>query len=496
MTAICPLVSYYMILTDTMKKIIDSNWFIPILLLSNFLVRLHFLLIPAHLDEPFYFLEAEHIAKNAMNPFINFSAYKPPVIYIVPVLLDKLVFPSIAWGRLTAYLFSSLALGFIYKLAELLSNHRVATLSTVLVFLFPLFMVQSLFFVDAIAFTALFLGTLYYFFSDKLLPYIICSVLLCLTKEPGILLPAMLLIYTLLSPDRNRRAAGAPRIRWFYHLIPVILFIDWLMGNKLFLGYYFTTNLTPYSRQAVLQTITTGQYIRNLITILVSNAAWPFTGIIFVSFVFLRKSLTKQMQLILIVLTAFILFHAAGDFLPRYVLFIYPLLILISVHVLKAWIKKTALLGAATVGIGVLFILTNIYTSVFASRIGLGDTSFAFMRYTQLKMQAISYISKSYSDSIIIDHTELLVPLLTYSEFGYVTHPIALASWGCPTPSSSIQVYVQCLKREGLAHLSPGPHIVFIYQSTNPTPLPDNLKPMAKFTGYNATDYIELSEYQ
>ena len=220
------------------KIVHTTTFFILILCVLNIVLRLPLANLPAYADEIIYMDAVQTISNNNLNPFTFYWGYKPPFILLGPAILNHFIGPSRIWGRIEIFLFSSLALLFLYRLGKLLFPSKFIIWIPLILALFPTFMVHSCLFTDSIPFTALFIMTLFYYFSDNKIKYSIAATLLVMTKETGIFLPVLLLFYNISFQNPKSKLIKYYIFKYQYYFIPLCIFFLWLIFNKFTLGWY------------------------------------------------------------------------------------------------------------------------------------------------------------------------------------------------------------------------------------------------------------------
>lgn len=322
------------------------------LVMINFTVHVPFLSRPALGDETIYYGITQTIARNRFNPINN---YKPPVMFLLPSVFMKIA-PSLIWGRIEILIAASVALIYIYLLAEFLYTPFVGILAVVLCIFFPLFTVQSVIFLDPIPQTAALFATLYYFFTKQKKGYLICATLMVLTKEPMILVPILVFMYTAVRNFRHAGSIQRSQIRrYLYLLFPLAAFVVWIMLNKLMFGYFLEPGNVKFLSTALQSLHYEGTHLPSYIqyfTQLGGGGIIFSLGSLFYIDYYIRKNKHKThreneaLGIFLILITVYIpLYQLYSHTSIRYVLFIYPLVFMLFSNIINDYFSKIISVG-------------------------------------------------------------------------------------------------------------------------------------------------------
>jgi len=393
------------------------------LILVNFLLRIPFLNLPAHFDEINYFNALLAIYNNHFNPFVVFYSYKPPVDFIIPAIFFKLFGPARIWGRLATAAYSSLVLLFNYLLAKRVFNHRVAIFSTVLLFCFPMFMVQSFLFQGMVSLTALTLASVYFYFSRQKKLYFLTASLLVLDKETAIFILIFLAAYDFLINIRKRRFTDLIK-QTIFLISPIGWLVIWMLINKfLFSWFLWPTHLAFYETNNFMKLILS----YSLDYILIENPLIKISGMLIglciiitvLSKKYRQRLWKKENSLFLSLFFFYSLFYTYGYFIPRYLLFVYPLYFMVfSQLIIKLFPKKTYILVLLMVFAGGL-LLSN-YFSIFRVKQfhWVGDVDFGLFGKINLQQKTLNYLNNNFQESIVLSNW-LIAELWRQPFFGY-----------------------------------------------------------------------------
>jgi 4-amino-4-deoxy-L-arabinose transferase-like glycosyltransferase len=385
-----------------------------LLIFINFVIRIPFANMPANFDELNYFSGAKIVYENNLNPFIEFWGYKPPLLFFLVAAAFRLGSLSRFWGRILIYVFSSLALLFNYLLAKQMFNKTVARYSTFFLLTFPLFITQSFLFTDSVPILALFLATLYFYFSEINLGYIVSASLLLLTKEPMIFVPVILLFFSFIQKENviSRKIIYTP----------VLVFAVWALLNKVLLGWF----LWPYNVSLFsIEIFNIYKLLRPLRIIFIENFHGLILGFIILYLIrdFLLntdKIKKNKIKLLLFFYFFYLLFSLNGPFLFRYILFICPLIFIVFSFSIEKLCKKKAIQQLFVLIICLLFLGSNLYYLFYGeSFINYQDRNLSLFGAINLNRKAVDYVKKSFSSYVVISEWPLAA-LFEDSLFGFV----------------------------------------------------------------------------
>ncbi|MBD3264017.1 MAG: hypothetical protein GF375_02820 [Candidatus Omnitrophica bacterium] len=221
---------------------LKNNWFVAILFAALvFITKSPFFSLPTFWDEQNYIGGTLKVIHNNLNPFVEFYAYKPPLVFLLTATCYKIFGEFLVIPRIIIAVFSCLTLWFLFLLGKRLFDEEVGFFSAIILFFSPLFFAQSGLFTASIPFTALTIATVYFFTKDNRPAYTISASLLLLTKETGLLLIASLILSEILylfcikSGLKSFKTSLARILHLSLALIP---FMSWMLANKLMLGWY------------------------------------------------------------------------------------------------------------------------------------------------------------------------------------------------------------------------------------------------------------------
>jgi 4-amino-4-deoxy-L-arabinose transferase-like glycosyltransferase len=389
---------------DSYLKVVISLVFV------NFLLRLPFLNIPAHWDEVNYLDGVRIIFMNNLNPFVEYWGYKPPFLFEAVAILYELFFPSRIWGRIIVYFLSSLAILFNYLLAKKLFNREVGLYSSLMLFSFPLFATQSFLFQDAIPLTSLILTTLFFYFTKRKLAYFISAIFFILIKETAIFTLVFLMIFDFYVNFRKSKIDLLLK-RAVFLISPALFLFIWMLLNKRVFGWFlWPLNVSPFSVENLKNFLNFQKLTRVFYGALQVQFLWFVFSIIFGGVIFSigkgksrRERLKPKVIFFLLVFFFYFLFHIWGVFLPRYLLFVYPLVFISCCHLIDRQISKKKIKLIITLIICLGFSYANIFYAVEASPLFYDmDRDFSFFGSIAIRKKALRYLEENYQGAVVI----------------------------------------------------------------------------------------------
>ena len=397
-----------------------------------FLSHWPLLRLPYYWDEAGYYIPAafDFFRTGSLIPYSTLSNAHPP-------------FPSIylaGWWKLFGFApfitrtamcaIAALALVAVWRIALIISGRRSLALATLLLTaIYPVFFAQSsLAHADVFAAAAT-LWALAFFLDDQLWPAVICFSLAALSKETAIVTPLALAAWQAWVAIRQRSSKVARNT--FRLGIPVIPLALWyvyhwhrtafIFGNPQYLRYNATATLSPL-RIAIAFLHRTFQltfHMNLFVPVLLALAALlldpaPETGGLS------RPAIPRTHRtFILVILLANAAFFSVlgGALLTRYLLPLYPLVILLCVYALHRRIKRWAwfVAFAAAAFLAALFVNPPYR---FAP-----EDNLAWSDMVRLQQDAIAQIESRYPDETVLTAWPASDEL-TKPELGYVSLPV------------------------------------------------------------------------
>lgn len=396
--------------------------------------------LPYYWDEAGYYVPAAYdfFRTGSLIPFSTLSNAHPPIPSLALATAWKLFGLAPLVTRLTACLASAFALVGVWRLARALRcSVGVAFTVTLLTGLYPVFFAQSSL-AHADIFAAPFtLWALAYFFEERLWPAVLCFGLAALAKETTIATPLALAAWelwlALRSPSQARRRSSVRASGML--LLPLLPLIGWygyyysqtgyIFGNPEYLHYNATTTLVPLRILMALfhRGLQLTVHMNLFVPVLIALGALLLPAIPAIpDKAQTRPALAAEQQSRLwVVIAANALFFSifGGALLTRYLLPIYPLVILLCVHTFWRRLRHWELAAALTaIGFAIGLFVNPPYG--FAP-----EDNLEYATFIHLQQAAIDQIVTHEPHATVLtawpDSDALRKPIL-----GYVKHPIAV----------------------------------------------------------------------
>jgi 4-amino-4-deoxy-L-arabinose transferase-like glycosyltransferase len=413
----------------------------PLFFAAVYLSHITLLRLPYFWDEAGYYIPAawDFFRTGTLIPQTTVTNAHPPLPSILLAAWWHLSGYVISGTRTLICMVSAAALLGVYKLARSLATIAVAAVTVLLTAIYPIWFAQStLAHADIFAAAFTLWGLAFYFDRrepagtsfDRILAAILFS-LAALSKETAIVTPVALALWEALLLIQTRREPTNLRIHaaWIAALLaPIIPLACWyayhyhrtgfIFGNPEYLRYNATANLAPYR-------IGLSLWHRLLHLFTHMNMYVPVVCMLAVMFIPVSPDNPKQpiprpaLKAIGVILLANWLAFSilGGALLTRYLLPMYPLILLVCVNTwrrrLRIWWPLAALSAAA--------FLAGIWINppyAFAP-----EDNLTYRDMIVLHQQAVHLIERRYPQATVLTAwpatSELARP-----EIGYTRHPI------------------------------------------------------------------------
>ena len=420
-------------------------WMIfPVLFVGVYLTHLTLLRLPYYWDEAGYYIPAAYdfFRFGALIPASTISNAHPPLPSIYLALWWKLggFVPSVT--RTAMCFITALALLAVYRLSVVLTNRpQVAVVTVILTAIYPVWFAQStLAQADMFAAAATLWG-LSFIFAERLRCYVVSAALFslaALSKETSIVTPLALAAFELYRYLRTPRSPAsqssqsAPNLpRALLLIAPVLPLCAWyayhlhktgfIFGNPEFLRYNATATLTPLRFLLALghRILHVTAHMNLFVPVLCMFGAMMLPPLLEDSGdTRPRVPLFAQASIYVIIATNLVLYSLLGGaLLTRYLLPLYPLVLLLCVN---TWRRRVRYWPAIAALSAVAF-LAGLFVNPpyrFAP-----EDNLAYADSIRLHQQAIARIVREYPHATVLTAwpgtDELSKP-----ELGYVREPM------------------------------------------------------------------------
>lgn len=412
----------YLIFAVTFAAIFAMHW--PLLRL------------PYYWDEAGYYIPAAYdfFRTGSLIPFSTLSNAHPPLPSIYLAAFWKLFGFHPFVTRAGMCVMAALALTAVWRIALLISNSRpIAVATLALTGIYPVFFAQSsLAHADMFAAAAT-LWALVFFMEDRLWIAILCFSLAALSKETAIATPLALAAwqaYVALRTRSSKRARGAALLT-----IPVLPLALWyvyhwhrtgfIFGNPLYLRYNATSTVAPLRFIAALwhRTDQLTLHMNMFVPVLLALACLlldrlPSTEVA------PRPALSHEHRsLLFVVILANAVFFSVlgGALLTRYLLPLYPLILLLCIHTFRAHLRRwTRAVAFSAIAFAAALFVNPPYR--FAP-----EDNLAYADMVRLQQDAIAQVLARYPLQTVLTAWPASDEL-TKPELGYVNQPIPVTT--------------------------------------------------------------------
>jgi 4-amino-4-deoxy-L-arabinose transferase-like glycosyltransferase len=411
----------------------------PLFFVAIYLSHYRLLRLPYFWDEAGYYIPAawDFFRTGTLIPQTTVSNAHPPLPSILLAGWWHLSGYVVSGTRTLVCMVSAAALLGVFKLARNLTNTAVAAVTVILTAIYPIWFAQStLAHADIFAAAFTLWGLAFYLDRDEptpvrnLLLAALMFSLAALSKETAIVTPVALALWEalLLFRNRSKTLAQSPHLKWLFALLtPILPLIAWyayhhhktgfVFGNPEFLRYNATANLDAYRIALCL-------WHRLLHLTTHMNMFVPVVCTIAVLFIPVSSDAPStipkpQLKAIAVVLLAnWIAFSILGGaLLTRYLLPMYPLILLVCVATwhrhLHQWWALAALSAAA--------FLAGIWINppyAFAP-----EDNLTYRDMIILHQRAVHFIDRVYPQSTVLTAWPATSEL-SRPELGYTNHPV------------------------------------------------------------------------
>jgi 4-amino-4-deoxy-L-arabinose transferase-like glycosyltransferase len=404
----------------------------PVIFIAIFLLHAPLLRLPFFWDEAGFYIPAAHdLAQyHALIPRTTMDTGHPPL----PAAYLAFWFMLSGWkpavARIAELLLAAFALTNVFLLARRIASTGVAVASTFATALYSIWFVQSSLAHADLAAAAFMLWGIRLAIEKRIWLAQLAFSLAVLSKETAIITPLALLTWELINREQTevkRRLSSAAR-----YLVPVVPLAGWLLYHHHVTGSFLGS--PEFYRYNVTQAITPLRFLlafalrvwhlfgaMNMLALTVAAAvAMFFPPVVEAGVERRRIEIPIQLQFALIVLAHLLTFSLVGGaLLTRYLLPVYPLVVILGMSTLRRRIVSWEWPAAVMV---VFFVFALIFDPPY--RIAPED-NLTYRDYIELHAEAAHFLEQHERDSTVLTawpaSDELTKPYL-----GYVKSPFSV----------------------------------------------------------------------
>lgn len=412
--------------TSARPKQLSPLHIFPLIFIAIFLLHGPLLRLPFFWDEAGFYVPAAYDLAHyhTLIPKSTMDTGHPPL----PAAYLALWFTLSGWkpavARVAQLLLAAFALTNVFLLARRLAGNGVAVASTIATALYPIFFVQSsLAHADLMA-AAFTLWGIRAAVEKRGWQTLLAFSLAVLSKETAVITPLALLIWELLSSEKN--GSGRPRVfRAAPYLVPVLPLLAWLLYHHHATGRFFGS--PEFYRYNVAAAVTPLRFLvalalrlwhlfgtMNMLALTAAMAAaMMFPPVVDAAGERPRIPIPVQLQFALIMLAHVVTFALLGGaLLTRYLLPAYPLVIIIAMSTLRRRILSWEWPAAVMV---IFFVFALFFDPPY--RIAPED-NLTYRDFIELHARAAHFLEQHEQDAIVLTAwpatDELTKPYLGY----------------------------------------------------------------------------------
>lgn len=412
------------------------------LLLFAFVVAIHswLLRLPYFWDEAGYFIPAARdlFRTGSVIPQSTLNNIHPPLVSAWLALWWLIAGYHEIATRLAMALLAAFALSGVYRLARGQATRSVAIAAVLLTAVYPVFFAQSTMANLDLAAAAFTLWGIERHLAGRLWPSAAFFSLAVLAKETAILAPAAIFAWEACCLLVRRKWPVLDRVllpgrRWrdlaivAFPVVPLLAWIGyhyartgWLLGNPEFAQYNLTATLsaTRFALALAQRLWHLLGHMGMLVLTVAAASAMIFAPVEDASGPRPRISPASQAVMIAVIAAYWIaLSLAGGALLPRYLLPVYPLVILLFVSTLRRRIREWAYLAVLIAG---LFVATWFWRPPYHYS---PEDNLAYADFVRLHQDATRFLKLKYPHATVLTAWPASDEL-TRSWLGYLAQPL------------------------------------------------------------------------
>ena len=402
---------------------------IPYLVLAAFaLLHFYLLRLAFYWDEAGYYIPAARdlFLTGDLIPLSTLNTAHTPLLSLYLAVVWKIFGYGILSTRIAMLAVACFGLWQVYRLSENISNRRIAIVTLMLTASFPIVFAQSTIAHSDLMATALtWWGLREYFASTpRAWRFALAFTLAVLAKEIVLIVPLALAAYALLREQRLGIQKAVALCA-----LPILALIGWFLFQRAATGHFFGD--PDYYKYNVSGTMTP---LRVLLAF--AQRIWQTLGHMNMWFATLamaaamllppksgrdRIAIPTQLALGAVIL-AMLIFHSlfGGALLTRYLLPIYPLIIVICVSTWWRRVPQWEWLAACT---GILFAVFCVIDPPYRFA---PEDNLAYARFIRLHETAARQIEQRFPQKTVLTAWPA-TDELTRPELGYVQKPLRIA---------------------------------------------------------------------
>lgn len=347
----------------------------------------------------------------------------PTFFYFFTTLWMKVFGPSLVSVHSFFVLISVLLIFCIFFIGKSLFNKTTGLLAALMLMVTPMFIAQAGFLLPEVLLALLTVLTFWAYLKKKIVAELFFGSILALTKETGLLLIFVILLFEFISAIKalpKSKKWFIPFKPLFLHAIPVFVALTFYLVQKIKMGWFFypehvgmmTFNLeVSLAKLEMITRLLLKKQGRNILTIL------SIAGIIYlVAKKKLPENEKRFLLLSVVFIFAYLVFSAFNFFTNRYLLSLFPIFFLSAALILTRLFEKqvyTSLL--------VTIIFAGISLKATIKDDSLGDDNLGFQHMVKVHQEAVKFSEEAEWQQKKIQTHFLMVYNLREPFMGYIT---------------------------------------------------------------------------
>ncbi len=349
-------------------------------------------------------------------PYMFFG--HPPALYVSVALLFKLFGEQIWIAHAFIICVSFLGVYFTYLLAACLSNRTTGFLASLFLFFSPLYFAQSGMVQGDIVITALGVICVYCFFREKYAAYLLCGMLLVMTKESGAAVILSIAVYAWLDRKKDQDGTMAALL----YSAPLLLLGLFFLWQKIETGMFLPNQYFGANRFFTI----TG---RSLTWAFVRQGRIIMTLLIIAAFLLRKRAWKEEFTLFLLIFLSVAGTYSFIYCTARYVLPVFPFYFILGAYAVSLLFGNSKRLIAACAGIIGLFAALQ-YGAGTGSHGGYEED----MQYVDVVLNhkaVCAYVEKTFPGKSVLAEWPLN-EAMRHPFLGYVIRPLKVVAAGKP----------------------------------------------------------------
>jgi 4-amino-4-deoxy-L-arabinose transferase-like glycosyltransferase len=331
-------------------------------------VKWQHLFLPCFVDEAYPYAPAlRYLTDHHLSIMPNaipsrLSTGHPPAFHFFAAAWMKIFGAGMFAAHLFPLLISVVTLFMLYRFGKTFFNAETGALAVLLFVTRAVFVAQSSQLLPETMVTLFTILAIHSWLQNRKWIYVLWASLLVLTKESGLVLPAALCLWEIISFFRYRQISIVGLIKTHYHTaLPFLAALLFFIVQRIQMGWFFFPmhiGLMSFSTEEITKKLTTS--IGAQLFVFMGGIATTILLVLSIGIFIVRKMKLSPVQrrsigVLLLFMVCFIVFSCLNFYSPRYILCLYPLLYIIMAYVLLEALKGIPKIVPVTILVCVAF---------------------------------------------------------------------------------------------------------------------------------------------